>query len=230
MDASFIKSILAKKHRKDFYVAEAPTGPAYNIGTVRLDFWAMKISWKESDSSGYEIKVSRQDFLNDSKWNSYLKYCNRFYFVCPTGLIKVDEIDPMVGLIYISDKGYMKVVKAAIFRDIIISPEIYKYVLLKHFYKKVESEPVQSREELIKEYVDGKINSFELGNQFRSKLVYEINNVKFENNQLKAKLQPWEEIIKTSSPKDFGKPANDIDINMIEYHLSAIKRELDRSR
>lgn len=65
---------------------------------------------------GYEFKVSRQDFLNDLKprrrrwlncpgedlkWKYYLQFCNLFYFVCPEGLIRPDEVPAPAGLIWI---------------------------------------------------------------------------------------------------------------------------------
>ncbi len=65
----------------------------------------MRKSWSQQIFTGYEIKVSRSDFMNDDKWPSYLPYCNEFYFVCPTGLIKPDEVGLEAGLMYISKTG-----------------------------------------------------------------------------------------------------------------------------
>lgn len=53
------------------------------------------------ETMGYEIKVSRGDFLQDKKWESYLKFCTRFYFVAPKGIIKTEELPEGIGLIEI---------------------------------------------------------------------------------------------------------------------------------
>jgi hypothetical protein len=73
-----------------------------------------------------EIKISRQDFLNDSKKkNKHLiiegnvngilydyDRPNYFYYAVPDGLIKVDEVPDYAGLIY-ANPGYINVVKPA---------------------------------------------------------------------------------------------------------------------
>lgn len=96
-------------------------------------------SW-ESDSlsvtkAGYvyecEIKISRSDFFNDKKKKrkhqilegtysltrydkTYPMRPNYFYYVVPEGLVKVDEVPPFAGLIYITEiYPYVKIAKAA---------------------------------------------------------------------------------------------------------------------
>lgn len=65
----------------------------------RLDLFYFN-RWNR-ETRGYEIKVSRADFLADKKWQEYLKYCSKFYFVAPTGIIKPNELPPEIGLIEI---------------------------------------------------------------------------------------------------------------------------------
>lgn len=56
----------------------------------------------------FEVKISRQDFLKDSKkkkwdkqkWLPELKTPNYMSYVCPEGLIKIDEIVEFAGLYY----------------------------------------------------------------------------------------------------------------------------------
>ena len=73
-----------------------------------------------------EIKISRQDFLNDSKKkNKHLiiegnvngisydyERPNYFYYAVPDGLIKVDEVPDYAGLIYVNP-GYINIMKQA---------------------------------------------------------------------------------------------------------------------
>lgn len=80
-------------------------------------FDAIMITPHRQVIKGFEFKVRRSDFLSDlkprrvrwliknpgtePKWKYYLTYCNLFYFVCPEGLIKPEEIEAPAGLIWI---------------------------------------------------------------------------------------------------------------------------------
>lgn len=51
---------------------------------------------------GYEIKVSRNDFHRDVDARKYLRYLpsvDRLTFVCPTGLVRAEEVPPGVGFV-----------------------------------------------------------------------------------------------------------------------------------
>ncbi len=128
--SSDILRCLKNKHSSDTFVPECKIGMT-NIGCLRFDAWVMRNSWVNAECIGYEIKVNRNDFLNDKKYRGYLPYCNSFYFVCPTGLINPKEIDDEIGLFWLSKTGnilYQK--KKAIFRNIIIPDDIFRYILM----------------------------------------------------------------------------------------------------
>ncbi len=65
----------------------------------------MNRSWAHQVFYGYEVKISRSDFLGDQKWQLYLPFCNLFSFVCPSRLIEGRELAEGVGLIWVSSKG-----------------------------------------------------------------------------------------------------------------------------
>jgi hypothetical protein len=47
-----------------------------------------------------EIKISLADLRSDEKWQTYLDYCDRFYFAVPQGFpLDVLSADPGVGII-----------------------------------------------------------------------------------------------------------------------------------
>jgi hypothetical protein len=48
---------------------------------------------------GFEVKVSRSDFVGDDKWQTYLHYFNIFAFVTPPGLINPKELPPEIYLL-----------------------------------------------------------------------------------------------------------------------------------
>ena len=91
----------------DAFYSEVKTGRSLP-GYLRFDAVAIKQSWKRPLIIGYEIKVSRNDFLRDKKWRNYQKYCHEFWFACPVvgndgnHVIKLDELPGDVGLIYYS--------------------------------------------------------------------------------------------------------------------------------
>lgn len=97
--ASDVLKLLVHKHRDDVCVPEAPAARG------RIDLWTMKRSWSSPDIRAYEIKVSRADFLGDSKWQGYLSSCHSFWFVTPQGVIEKGEIPEQAGHICVSSTG-----------------------------------------------------------------------------------------------------------------------------
>ena len=109
----------------DAFYTEVKTGRS-RPGYLRFDAVAIKQSWARPCITGYEIKVSRSDFLRDKKWQNYQKYCHEFWFVCPPGVVKLDELPGDVGLMYYSpehDALFTK--RRAMYRRIDLrSPEV----------------------------------------------------------------------------------------------------------
>lgn len=133
IDQSSITKLLAQKHSKDIFVPQCKTGPTWTVGKDALfilDAWTMKKSWTNTITTGYEIKITRQDFLNDNKWQSYLPYCNEFYFVCPSGVILPTELPPQAGLYYVSKTGARLFVKKKSARRDVELPHFLLYYIL----------------------------------------------------------------------------------------------------
>lgn len=90
---------------QDTFYSEVKTGKSCP-GHFRLDAVAIKKTWYKPLITGYEIKISRSDFLKDHKWQNYQKYCHEFWFACPVvgvdgnPVIRVDELPGDVGLMY----------------------------------------------------------------------------------------------------------------------------------
>lgn len=116
-------------HTNDVFVPECKNGPSWTGAHSRLDVWTMNRSWAKARIVGYEIKVSRSDFQQDTKWPSYLPMCNELYFVCPKGLIDVTEVPDGVGLYYCLGKR-VRVVKKASWREITIPDQLARYLLM----------------------------------------------------------------------------------------------------
>lgn len=94
-----------------------------NITDVRAIYEAdvMSIS-KSGIVTEFEVKISRSDFKADAKKMKFYQYDlarkkdkyairvtpNKFYYVCPIGLIKPEEVPDYAGLIYIYEQTEIK--------------------------------------------------------------------------------------------------------------------------
>lgn len=132
MTADDMLELLRERHKEDVFVGECKNGRSWGPeGHLRLDGWAMNRSWSRMCWTGYEIKVSRSDFLGDSKWPGYLPLCNVLYFVAPRGVIKPDELPAEVGLLNpTGNAGRLQTAKKAPHRKIDPPVNLLLYLLM----------------------------------------------------------------------------------------------------
>ncbi len=126
-----VMKLLERKHSKDVFVPECKDGPTHTARHVRLDAWVMPRSWAHPSVRGYEVKVSRSDFLRDNKWPRYLDLCNEFYFVAPAEVILPAEVPDGCGLLQVTRNGGRLLTKVkAPQRDVTIPEEVFRYILM----------------------------------------------------------------------------------------------------
>jgi hypothetical protein len=116
-EADILQKLFAwHKEHGELFFSHVKTGSSWLSGQQLriLDGLAVKISWTKPSFMGYEIKVSRGDFLRDKKHTEYLPYCTTFYFVCPDKMIRKDEVEGDIGLIYCREDGSLRTVKRAV--------------------------------------------------------------------------------------------------------------------
>lgn len=87
----------------------------FNTPCENVSFFSHESDVLSINKSGYltefEIKISRSDFKADFKKRKWLKHnfnnenriANRFYYVCPKGMILENEVPDFAGLIYYLD-------------------------------------------------------------------------------------------------------------------------------
>ena len=78
------------------WMVEAP------IASGRVDL--MVVDLRTNLLYGYEVKMSRGDFVSDKKWNTYVPFFNYFYFATPPGIIKPDELPKDIGILELRDQ------------------------------------------------------------------------------------------------------------------------------
>lgn len=177
--ATEIKKALAEYHPKDYFLTECKTCSTYfpdPQGMLKFDGLAMTRSYTASCITGYEIKVSRSDFLGDNKWHLYLQYCNEFYFVVPVGLVAKDEVPENVGLIYYyPETGKLLKKRKAVYRKIEEPVGVYKYII----YSRLDQERIpfyESRAEYAKDYLTDQREKRKLGKELGSKMAKDLHD------------------------------------------------------
>lgn len=124
---------VARRHTKDLFLTEVKTGPTLTApqGQLhRIDALAVARSWTHPLVTGYECKISRQDWVRDDKWHSVLGDCHSFYIACPWGVVVPEEVPPDVGLIWVRSTGSLSVRRKAVYRDIALPALLLYYVAL----------------------------------------------------------------------------------------------------
>lgn len=217
MIAIAILNLLLKKHSNEICVPECKAGPTWTaVKTPRFDLWAMKKSYTKPMTWIYEIKVSRQDFLRDDKWQGYLKYCTDFYFVAPHGVIDVSEVPEQSGLLLSSKNGtrlYCK--KKAPHRDVKIPDSVFKYILMSRA-KIVDSDYYNiknDKKEYWRQWLDEKKENQELGHNVSRKIRQLYNKnvklVKMNQDRIEVRLEKLESVKRIL--KELGFNENNLD-------------------
>lgn len=177
-----IKKALADKHVKDFFITECKSGSTWltPTGDMKiLDGLAIRKSWSHPCFTGYEVKVSRGDFLRDAKFYTYEELVNCLYIVCPNGMIERTELPESVGLMYYNpETKALTTRKKAIWRKIEYSPDMLLYII----YSRLDSDRIpfySDKREYFEGYLADKYSCRMLGRDVKSKLIAE--NIKLKN-------------------------------------------------
>lgn len=75
----------------------------------QLDVAAMCLSYSNPLITGYEVKISRADFLSDiraEKWRNYLDCVERLYFAVPNYMVEPSEVPAECGLVYRGSRSW----------------------------------------------------------------------------------------------------------------------------
>ena len=190
MTSNDIQRLLAAKHAEDVYIPECKDGPSQGYKFGILDGWAMNRSWAHPLYSGYEIKVARQDFIGDNKWNRYLPSCNCLSFVCPAGLISVSEVPEQCGLLWASVNGaklYTK--KKAPYREIPEPTQLLKYVMMCRVKVKREEYDDKDKTKFWRDWLETRVLDRDLGYRISKTLRKTVDERILETERVNKRLQ-----------------------------------------
>lgn len=187
--------LLRQRHAGDVFVEECKDGPTQVSGVrhVRLDAWAMPKSWSKPDTHGYELKVSRKDFLRDEKWRDYLRLCHRFWFVCPRGMIQPEELPQDVGLLWASSNMARLVAKrTAVPRDVQIPETLWRYILMCRAKIQREAHGDSSPLDYWRQWLKERGERKDLGYRVRSRIREIVDAVNAENESLRKRMEGYD--------------------------------------
>ena len=194
-----IKRALAEKHWRDFFLTEVKSGPtqlAVPGGLKILDGLAIRKSWTAPCFTGYEVKISRSDFLRDAKFYTYEELCNCLYIVCPKGMIDRTELPESIGLMYYDpEKKTLTTRKRAIYRKIEYSPELLLYII----FSRLDSDRIpffSDRRQYFEAYVAGKTENRDLAREVKARIVADNARMEREPEEVvtaPAVIKPREE-------------------------------------
>lgn len=200
MTAHDVLTALLQRHSDCLCVPECHDGPTGNR-LARIDLWAMSRSWARPRIYGYEIKVSRQDFLRDDKWQAYLPMCTDLYFACPHGLIQPEELPSEVGLLWMPKSGTRFTTKRkAAWRQIDPPWRTFKYILMS---RTIIGNPgfgddTRSALDYWRHWLTLKEENRELGHRvgrgIRKALDAQVHRVEAENRVLKTQIKNLEAV------------------------------------
>lgn len=178
-----IETALADKHVTEFFVTQVKNGPTYiSSNLLQVDAMAIYKSWSHQRIVGYEIKVSRSDFMRDAKYTAYTAYCNELYLVCPMGMIQAVELPLEIGLMWYNPTTKKIVTKRkAQFRRQEPDADMLFYLLM----YRVQSDRYpfhSSKAEFFKEWLQNRDANASLGREIRGALPNEIRRL---NDQIR---------------------------------------------
>ena len=194
-----VVKFLARKHTKDMFFTEVKDGPTQAVRNhSKIDALAMCISWSNPRIVGYEVKVSRSDFLRDNKWQSYLPMCNQLYFAVAPGVCNISDIPDVCGLIQLTanTKG-LRTIKKAPWRDIEPPVNMFLHLMFKHIgpyweqdksYRRAERLLGDDRLQVYNDYLAGKADMKDVGMRVSEKLANDISAMRQEIKRLKFSL------------------------------------------
>lgn len=186
-----VKDALRKRYHYDscgFYT-EIDAGPDALGRSFRLDGVNLRVSGnsmladvKGMFVQGFEIKVSRSDFLRDSKWNLYWDYVNTLTLVCPKGMVKPNEVPEKFGLMYYNpDSKTLRYKRQPSINENADTSSVKDSILVRLFYGMLNDGKFkdygQKRYESAKEYIDEKNNKKDVGKMFGTKMAKRIDEL-----------------------------------------------------
>lgn len=248
MNAKSLIAALERRHAGDIFVSECKNGPTHGAEHRRMDAWALIKTWSPVTTIGYEVKVSRSDWLRDEKIADYLPLCHLLYIVAPKGVVNVEELPKNIGLLQPVGDGTRLVAKRkAARREVKLPTDLFVYILMcrtKITRDMSDTSDKQDRMDTLRKWVEGLAERRELSYLVNRKTCKVFEDQEKRQRELGAKCQRLEGIEHRIIELGFDptKSVNDWDVkrrleqlagvvnpNLLR-HLEQAGRELENAR
>jgi len=198
MNSYDIKKALAARHRHDMFFEEVKDGPTQTVRHhAKIDALAMTLSWTNFAIIGYEIKVSRGDFLRDEKWRAYLPMCHQLYFIAPKGVLDPSEVGENCGVMVVGDNGRIRTLRKAPHRDIELPTNMLLHLMFKHIGEYERCDNKKPRPERLlpnpniaayKAYLEGRAEVKSIGHALSKRIRQEIDGAASQSQRAQMAL------------------------------------------
>ncbi|MFZ6655910.1 hypothetical protein [Undibacterium sp. TJN19] len=117
LNTAHARQMLHKRYTAPEWALMEEVAPATGGGTRYADAVAINL-WNSRGHAihGFEIKVSRSDWLRElkqpEKAEDIYRFCDYWWILAPKGIVKDGELPPSWGLLELRDTGIVQVVKA----------------------------------------------------------------------------------------------------------------------
>lgn len=136
--SSVFKKFIINNIRDKYYVCEE-----VRIKNLRFDLLSIEKYKENPKVIGYEIKTSKNDLIQDIKYENYLKHCNILYFVVPQTLIEVakekineSNLKKHIGIYSLDKEGNLKLIKRAVSNKKVLNFYFIKETILNCGYNR----------------------------------------------------------------------------------------------
>lgn len=231
-----IKTALEQRWRKTGRGGFWPeiTVPAPD-GDLRLDGVALEWQYGNMWVHGYEIKVSRSDWLRDAKFERYRKYCDTLTVVCPKGLIGRDEVPGDIGLMwYEPTTSILRFKRKPGYDAVEKDTSILKDRLLRAIVKSVWYDPSVSRYgryDTAKDYLDQKTTMKGVGRALGSKMALRLQALEAQcepthRQRTEAKAKAYDQLVRLLYDSGYQQIAPWTDPSHIDDALTKLETAL----
>lgn len=188
-DAGELLAALKLRHSSDLFIPECKDGPTQTSSHRRLDAWVLVKTWSPVTTIGYEIKVSRSDWIRDQKIDHYMMLVHRFFVVAPKGIVQPEELPEGAGLIEaIGNDPRLVTRRQAVRHDIELPDNLLIYVLMARVKETQEYTPANERELRM-----GALRDWTEDRNERERLSYAVNGkIQQKFNEQEARLREIE--------------------------------------
>jgi hypothetical protein len=177
-----IITALKKRYELDScgFFPEVPTGHDVN-GDLRLDGVNLQRSGQDLHVQGFEVKVSRSDFLRDNKYHLYSQYVNALTLVCPSGMIQREEIPEHIGLMWYTPSSRSLRYRRKPTWDMTTDTQAVRNSILTRLAWHNTGSRYLEHYETAQQYLDEKADWKHVGHYLGTKMAKRLEQLEYEN-------------------------------------------------